>query len=391
MGTARRFTYLPRPVQDALSGSIVNVALDATASAGGIVKYEFHDETFSECDLSLLLSILLYSSIQGSTKQLRLLDLEIPEAMWSSFPGPRFGREGLRSIAGEAGRPLFGVILKPRQGLTPALAATIAAAATRGGADYVIDDEVLVNHPRCPLIERTKHIIASCETEAKKRGRPILYVVNVISRSQRIHKWIAELVTLDRQEVHLGIMVNGLVMGFETVAEIRESMPEWPLIATTVASGMLVLAPHYNVSEHILAQFARFAGADAVYSIRHITEYEYDASKIDTLQRHLWQHDELMRPSLPIYAGAISLGSILRDQLPAHPDFMVQAGSTICGYTQAGHEFPETIVTATRAMVDALSSAYIDGVQGQLLAEKLVRENNRRGRGLDLNMLGMNP
>jgi len=390
MGTSRRFSYLPRAVQESLAGSIINVALDPATPSGGIVKYEFNEETFKECDIALLLSVLLYSSIQGSTRQLRLLDLDIPQNFWSTLPGPRFGKDGLRSLAGEAGRPLFGVILKPRQGLTPDIAASIAAAATRGGADYVIDDEVLVDHPRCPLIERAKRVVKACDSVAQKRGRPVLYVVNVISRSSRVQNWIAELINLDRREVHLGIMVNGLVMGFEAVAEIREAMPEWPLVATTVASGMLVLAPHYNISEHILAQLARLAGGDAVYSIRHATEYEYDASKIDTLQKHLWQHQEFVKPAMPIYAGSISLGSVLRDELPSNPEFMVQAGSTICGYTQPGQEFPETITSATRAMIDALSSAYIEEIRGQSLAEKLVRENNRRGRGLDLHMLGMN-
>src|SRR5207253_2152374 len=98
-------------------------------------------------------------------------------------------------------------------------------------------------------------------------------------------------------EVRLGIMVNGLVMGFETVTDIRRAMPEWPLIATTVASGMLILSPNYNVSEHVLVQLARLAGADAIYAVRHATEYAYDPSKIYTLQKHLSQREESAKRS----------------------------------------------------------------------------------------------
>ena len=388
MGTALRFAYLPIHLQESLAGSILNISVDPNNPRAGIVEYEFCDETFEEADLSLLLSILLYSSIQGSTKQLRLLDVDLPESLWSAFPGPRFGSEGLRRFMPNDGVPLFGVILKPRQGLTPELAASIAAAATRGGADYVIDDEVLVNNPRCRLIDRANAIMTACEPIAERRGRPLLYVVNVISRQSRVNNWLSELSRLRQGQVRLGIMVNGLVMGFETVTDIRRTMPEWPLIATTVASGMLILSPNYNISEHVLVQLARLAGADAVYAVRHATEYAYDPSKIYTLQKHLSQREESAKRSMPIYAGSITLGTIVRGELPSSPDFMVQAGSTVCGYNQVGQRFPDTIEIATRTMVDAITSVYAHGLNGQTVAENIVRQNGRRG-GINLSSLGL--
>ena len=246
----------------------------------------------------------------------------------------------------------------------------------------------MVNHPRCRLIDRAKHVIELCEPDAAKRKRPILYVVNVTSRSSQIYEWISQLESIDRQNVQIGLMVNGIVMGFETIVDLRSQMPNWPLVANTVGCGMLVLGPQYNISEHILVQLSRMAGADAVYAVRHATEYTFDSSKIDTLQSHLGQQEDLARPSMPIYAGAISLGTILRSELPTRPEFMVQAGSTICGYKQRGANFPETVTIATSVMVEALSSTYIDGVTGKDLAERLIRDSGRGNRGVDLNMLG---
>jgi 2,3-diketo-5-methylthiopentyl-1-phosphate enolase len=196
MGTATDLGYLPGRVQEALRGTIVNISQDSSNPLAGIVKYEFHEDTFAECDLTLLLSILLYSSIQGSTRQLRLLDLELSDEIRSALPGPRIGAKGLRLLTGCEGRPLFGVILKPRQGLTPETAGLIAEAAAKGGADYVIDDEVLVDPPSCRLIPRVKQIVRSCEKAVQQRGKPILYVVNVTSRSSRIHEWLDQLTTL---------------------------------------------------------------------------------------------------------------------------------------------------------------------------------------------------
>ena len=388
MGSSRRFDYIDRHTQDSLTGTIVNIVQDSSNPSAGIVEYEFDDETFEEADLSLLLSVLLYSSIQGSTNQLRLLDVKFPGWLWEKMPGPRLGADGISKISGQSRRPMFGVILKPRQGLTPGLAADIALAATQGGADYIIDDEVMVNNPRCRVVDRAKSVIGLCEAAAAKRGRPILYVINVTSRSSRIYEWISHIDSIDRHDVQIGLMVNGIFMGFEAIADLRTQMPNWPLIANTVGCGMLVLGPQYNMSEHILVQLSRMAGADAVYAVRHATEYTFDSSKIDTLQNHLGRHGDFAKPAMPIYAGAISLGTILRQELPVRPEFMVQAGSTICAYKQRGVGFPESVRIATSVMVDALAATYVDGVSGKRLAERLVKDGTRGIRGVDFGSLG---
>ena len=48
-----------------------------------------------------------------------LLDLELPPAFAAAYPGPQFGVEGTRRLAGVEGRPIIGTIIKPSVGLTP--------------------------------------------------------------------------------------------------------------------------------------------------------------------------------------------------------------------------------------------------------------------------------
>jgi ribulose-bisphosphate carboxylase large chain len=50
---------------------------------------------------------------------LRLLDIRMPPAFAAAYPGPRFGVEGTRRLAGVEGRPLVGTIVKPSVGLDP--------------------------------------------------------------------------------------------------------------------------------------------------------------------------------------------------------------------------------------------------------------------------------
>ena len=48
---------------------------------------------------------------------LRLLDLRLPEDFADANPGPHFGIDGTRRLAGVEGRPLIGTIVKPSVGL----------------------------------------------------------------------------------------------------------------------------------------------------------------------------------------------------------------------------------------------------------------------------------
>jgi ribulose 1,5-bisphosphate carboxylase large subunit-like protein len=391
MGTSHGLAYIDKHRERSLRGSIINISPDPGRLSRGLVTYEFNNETFAEADLALLLSYLLYSSIQGTTKQLRLVDLQLPDWYLRLFPGPAFGSEEMwLKLKAPRRRPLFGVTLKPRQGLTPALAATIASAAINGGADYVIDDELLVDHPACPIIERVHAVVESMQEACSQRTRPALYVVNVTSGPAKIQRWLEKLSQINSNPVNIGIMVNGVMMGFPPILELRQADLCMPIVANTVASGMLVLSPYYNVSEHILVELSRVAGADAVYSIRHATQYAFDPSKIETLLSRLRHDLANILPAVPVFAGGISLGTILRGEVPQDPDFMIQSGSTICGYEQDGLKFPGTIIVATEAYVEAIRKIYLDGLAPSEVASDLAKRHLKRNGLINLRRLGIN-
>jgi hypothetical protein len=190
----------------------------------------------------------------------------------------------------------------------------------------------------------------------------------------RIERWVDVLTGMQTPEVRLGLLVNGVLMGFPAVSEIRSKFPDLPLVANTVGSGMLILGPEYNISEHIFVQLSRLAGADAVYTIWHAASFMFDPSKVDTLLWHLRRESGHLRPSMPVYAGAISLGSILRGELPSIPDYLVQAGTTICSFQAPGIKFPDTIRLATQIMHDALTRIYVGGETPSEAAISLIRE-----------------
>ena len=66
---------------------------------------------------------------------LKLIDLDLPPAFAEAYPGPQFGVEGTRRLAGVEGRPIIGTIIKPSVGLSPEeTAALVRDARSRPGS-----------------------------------------------------------------------------------------------------------------------------------------------------------------------------------------------------------------------------------------------------------------
>src|SRR5215510_13535887 len=71
---------------------------------------------------------------------LKLLDLELPAAFATRYPGPQFGIAGTRRLTGVEGRPIIGTIVKPSVGLRPAQTAELVRTLGEACIDFVKDD-----------------------------------------------------------------------------------------------------------------------------------------------------------------------------------------------------------------------------------------------------------
>jgi ribulose 1,5-bisphosphate carboxylase large subunit-like protein len=103
----------------------------------------------------------------------RLVDLQIPETVIRSFPGPAYGPFGARKLAGFADdQPAFGTILKPTAGITPEdVERLVAEVAGSRLLMFVKEDEDLYpNLDYSPVGERTARAIRAIERARESRG-----------------------------------------------------------------------------------------------------------------------------------------------------------------------------------------------------------------------------
>ena len=90
---------------------------------------------------------------------LRLLDLRLPTAFARAHPGPGFGIDGTRRLAGVAGRPLIGTIIKPSVGLSADETGALVGQLAMAGMDFVKDDELQSDGPACPFEDRVRAVM----------------------------------------------------------------------------------------------------------------------------------------------------------------------------------------------------------------------------------------
>lgn len=131
----------------------------------------------------------LVSTLQGNLYELaqfsglRLLELELPASLAAAFPGPRFGIEGTRRLAGVAQRPLIGTIIKPSVGLSAEETAALVAVLAEAGIDFIKDDELTADPPHAPFADRVAAVMRVIRAHADRTGRQVMYAFNLSDES----------------------------------------------------------------------------------------------------------------------------------------------------------------------------------------------------------------
>lgn len=191
---------------------------------------------------------------------LRLLDLRLPEAFAEANPGPQFGVEGTRRLAGVEGRPLIGTIVKPSVGLDAEATAALVAELCAAGLDFVKDDELQGDGPACPFEDRARAVMREIERAADRSGRKLMFAFNVtgeIDEMRRRHDLVLEL-------GGTCVMANLTGVGLSGFLALRRHAA-LPLHAHRNGWGALTRDPALGFEYVAWARLWRLAGADHMH------------------------------------------------------------------------------------------------------------------------------
>lgn len=191
---------------------------------------------------------------------LRLLDLSLPEAFAARYPGPRFGIECTRRLAGVARGPLIGTIIKPSVGLDTAATAEFVDALATGGIDFIKDDELQSDGPACPFEARVDAVMAVIHRHADRLGRKVMFAFNVtgdLDEMRRRHDHV-----LARGGTCVMASLNSV--GFVGITELARHS-QLPLHAHRNGWGALTRAPALGWAFPAWSKLWRLAGADHLH------------------------------------------------------------------------------------------------------------------------------
>lgn len=191
---------------------------------------------------------------------LRLVDIDIPAAFADRQPGPQFGVEGTRRLAGVQERPLIGTIIKPSVGLTPEQTAQLVKTLCEAGLDFIKDDELIADPPYSPLAQRVEAVMRVINDHAGKTGKKVMYAFNIsgdIDTMLRHHDAVLA-------AGGTCVMVNLIAVGLAGVMKLRQHS-QLPIHGHRNGWGALTRSPALGFDYRAYQKFWRLAGADHLH------------------------------------------------------------------------------------------------------------------------------
>lgn len=196
------------------------------------------------------------SSIQ---KGLKVIGISPGAEMLARHPGPRFGIEGIRKLAGRAKGGLIAPVLKP-QGLGADDLAKIAYLSAKAGADVVKEDHGITDQNMAPFRERVEKTAAAVARANAETGGKSLYFPSLAGRPQDIEDNIrfAKDAGVD------GLLIMPGLLGFGVVDRIaRDPDLALPVMTHPAFLGPYVLSDDSGFSHGMMfGTLQRLAGAD---------------------------------------------------------------------------------------------------------------------------------
>jgi len=324
---------LPPSLQSRILGRLE----DLRATAGGRYQATIRfgaDLVGGEC--SDVLNVLFGTSSLRGDVTLRWFGMT--NGLLASWPGPRFGIQGLRQAVGVPSRPLLCAVLKPL-GRTPQEFAGLAVQFVEGGVDVIKEDQSLVDQRWCRFEERVSRCAEAIARASTGRGRPCLYFAHVSGSFDTMHRRAAQARSLGAS----GLLVAPGLTGFDALRTLRSndeiSLPiasHPSMLGTAVDRGGGGLA-----SPVVYGLLPRLAGSDL--SIYPAFGSDYPMSRRDCVStaehcRQAWGH---LRSMMPAVGGRIGCERVVELCSSLGRDMIFILGSRI-------QQFPGGVVAAMK-------------------------------------------
>ena len=287
---------------------------------------------------------------------LRMLDLRLPPSFAAAYPGPAFGIDGTRRLAGVAHGPLIGTIIKPSVGLSADETAEQVRALVDGGIDFIKDDELQSDGPNCPFEDRVRAVMRVVDEAADRSGKKAMVAFNVtgdLDKMKRRHDFVLE---------HGGTCVMACLnmVGLVGLHELRRHA-QLPIHGHRAGWGWLSRSPALGFDFAPLQKIWRLAGADHLHVNGLANKFSEPDDSVIAAARSVLAPvmPEAALPAMPVFSSG-------QTGLQAHGTYAA-LGSADLIHTAGGGIFGHP--DGVSAGVEALRESWVAAIDGVPLAE----------------------
>lgn len=289
-------------------------SIEATDAQHFAVTLSLAPET-TGFEIGQLLNMLFGNS--ALHEDLRLEDIELPEAMLARFPGPAWGIAGLREQLNAPQRPLTCTALKP-QGLPPQALAQLAARFAQAGIDLIKDDHGIAEQHFAPFAQRVPLIQVAVAQANERHGTRSLYVPNLTGGPAQL----LEQMRIAKDVGIKAVMVAPMISGISVLSTLREH--GFIVLAHPALLGIARMDPAL-----VLGKLFRLAGADAVIYPNHGGRFGFSPAccqRIATFARAPWGRHKAI---CPVPAGGMHPDRLAEVIAFYGPDVMLLIGGAL--------------------------------------------------------------
>jgi len=313
---------------------------------GNTIKIAYPLELFESGNMPNILS-----SVAGNVfglkalRNLRLLDIEVPKALTTTFKGPAFGIGGIRKLLKIPKRPLVGTIIKPKLGLNTKDHAKVAYDAWSGGCDVVKDDENLSSQKFNPFEQRLTETLEARDKAQDETGERKVYMINITAETNLMLKR-AESVFAQGGEY---VMVDILTCGWSALQTLRDQNNKLVIHAHRAGHAAFTKNQQHGIAMRPIASVARIIGVDQIHVGTVVGKMSETRSEvlenIDACKGELGG----LKPVLPVASGGLHPRLVPALLETFGDDVVLQAGGGIHGH-------PDGTVAGAKAMRQAVDA-----------------------------------
>ncbi len=275
-----------------------------------------------------------------SVENLRVLDIRFPRELIERYPGPRYGVDGVRELAGVYDRPFLGTIIKPKIGLPAKMHAEVAYEAWVGGLDIVKDDENLASQDFNRFEERLLLTMEKKDLAEEETGEKKIYLVNITAPYREMIRR-AELVEDSGNEF---VMIDVVISGFSAVQSYREEGFRMAIHAHRAMHAAITRNPRHGITMLTLAKVYRLLGVDNLHIGTAVGKMEGSAKEVSGIREEIQLEDVSstddrfeqkwfgVRPVLAVASGGLHPGHVPAVVDILGKDIVIQAGGGVHGH-----------------------------------------------------------